>query len=289
MKVYFLIPTRNRKEKLFACLHSIGKQTYKDIEIVVVNDGSTDGTGEDLANDFKNITVLQGDGELWWTGAMRMGVSYLLPQLMDDDFVLIQNDDTYMEPDFVQTLIDEYKSTKAIIGTTVKDKASGKLIYNAHKIVHGSFRTTIVDSQEELLETDTISGRGVLIPSKVFRKIGNFSKLFPQYAADYDFFCRAKQAGFKLLVSTKAISYSTSNTPNLSKRIKLKEKISIKDVWQLFTNRRSSNNLWGSTMITLLYVPWKYKLYGILRIYLYVIKFVVVNWGINGIKFALKK
>ncbi len=289
MKVYFLIPTKNRKEKLFNCLNSIEKQTFKDVETIVVNDGSTDGTGEDLAKNFKNVTVLQGDGELWWTGCMRIGVEYLFPKLSNDDFVLIQNDDTYMKSDFVQTLVDEYKKCKAIIGTSVRDLESDRLIYNSHRIVHGSFRTVIVDSKEELSQTDTISGRGVLIPSKVFKKIGNFSKLFPQYAADYDFFCRAKRVGFKLLVSTKAVTYSTNTNPNLSKRIKAKEKVSLKDVWQLFTNRKSSNNLWGSTMITLLYVPWKYKLYGILRIYLFAVKFLVVNWGFNGIRLALKK
>lgn len=290
MKVYFLIPTRNRKELLSKCLDSIFNQTYPNIEVVVINDGSTDGTSELLKKSYKQVHEIEGNGNLWWTGAMIEGAKYVLDRVSVDDFILIQNDDTFMPKDFVATLVNQsISNNRIIIGTALREYETKEFISNSDRIVYGSFRPVLIDTKEELVYADTLSGRGVLIPCEVFKKIGNFSKLFPHYAADYDFFCRAKLNGFKLYVSTKAITYSTSTLPNLSKKVKAKNKLSLKDIYDLFFSRRSSNNLWGSTMITLLYSPFKYKLYGILRIYAYVLKLILVDCIYKNIKFVLTK
>lgn len=281
MKVFVLIPTRNRKDLLIKCLDSLSKQTYSDIEIVVIDDGSTDGTKEILRG--KDVTLLEGDGNLWWSGAMRMGVDFVLPKSKGTDFVLIQNDDTYMATDYIEKLVKGSESNgRMILGTPVRDLENNELIYNSHRIVHGSFRPVVVDSKEDIISTETLSGRGVLIPIEVFNRGRNFSKLFPQYAADYDFFCKAKKHGFKIGVYSKVETISTNNKPNLSKRMKSQDRISFKDFFQLYFSRRSSNNLWSSTLITLMYSPWRYKIYGIIRIYGVFIKTFFVNVLINS-------
>lgn len=283
MKVFVLIPTRNRKDLLVKCLDSLLKQTHKNIEIVVIDDGSTDGTRELLKE--KKVTLLKGDGNLWWTGAMRMGVEYVLPISESKDFVLIQNDDTYMATDFVEKLVKQSElSKRMILGTPVRDLESKKLKYNSHRIVHGSFRPVVVDTKEEIIPTETLSGRGVLIPIEVFEKIRNFSKLFPHYAADYDFFSRAKKQDFKLGVYSKVETISTNNKPNLAKRIKGQERLSLKDFLQLYFSRRSSNNLWSSIMITLIHVPFGINIYGIMRIKLACLKMLIWNCFVKGFK-----
>lgn len=283
MKVFVLIPTRNRKELLLKCLDSLAKQTYANIEIVVIDDGSTDGTKEILKK--KDVTILEGDGNLWWSGAMRMGVDYVLPKSKATDFVLIQNDDTYMEKDFIEKLVKQSQNnSRMILGTPVYDSFSKKLIHDSHKIINGSFRPVIINSKEEIIPADTLSGRGALIPIEVFHKIGNFSKIFPQYASDYDFFCRAKKQGFKIGVTTKTKTISTNSRPNLSKRVKAQGKLTLKDFFALYFSRRSSNNLWSSTLITLMYSPWKYKIYGILRIYGVFFKTFFINVLIRNLK-----
>jgi GT2 family glycosyltransferase len=284
-KIYILIPTRNRKELLDKCLKSIFEQSYNDFEIVVVDDGSTDGTKNLITRCFKEVHLIDGDGNLWWCGAMRKAVEYVTPRIKEGDFILIQNDDAYMGPDYLENLVNQStENSRMIVGTAVRKYGTKELIYNSHQIVRGSLRPVIISSDEDLLPTLTLSGRGVLIPVEVFNKIGNFSKLFPQYAADYDFFCRALKKGYKLGMSTKAVTYSTSVKPNLSKLIASKSSISITDLFNLFFSRRSSSNLWGMTMITVLHVPMRYKLVGIIRVYLYFIKMVIVNFIVGGIR-----
>ena len=265
MKVFVLIPTRNRKELLSKCLDSLSHQTYKNVEIIVIDDGSTDGTREMLIG--KPLTVLEGDGNLWWTGDMRKGVEYITPKFRQGDFVLIQNDDTYMKPKFLEELVEaSEKNDRMIIGTSVRELDSQKLLYNSHRIVKGSFRPVVVDDTGDILRTDTLSGRGVLIPVEVFDKVKNFSKVFPHYAADYDFFCRALKKGFRLGVYSRVETFSTNVKPNLAKRIKSQKRINFRDFFHLYFSRRSSNNLWSSMMVTILHVPWRYKFYGVLRI-----------------------
>jgi len=67
--IYILIPVHNRKEFTRQCLLSLRKQTYKKIKIVVIDDGSLDGTGGMLAREFPAVHVIKGDGNLWWADA----------------------------------------------------------------------------------------------------------------------------------------------------------------------------------------------------------------------------
>ncbi|MFA7628078.1 MAG: ATP-binding cassette domain-containing protein [Candidatus Dojkabacteria bacterium] len=282
MKVYVLIPTRNRKELLDKCLSSLDKQTYEDFEVVVIDDGSTDGTEEVLRK--HKVTVLQGDGNLWWTGAMRKGVDYVLSKCSENDYILLQNDDTYMESDFIENLIRDIKSNpKSLLGTAVKDFETKEYLYNTHRYKKCILQQVVVKTDESLIESETLSGRGTLIPVEVFQKLGNFSRLLPHYGSDYEIAFRAKSKGYKLLMSTDSVTYSTSKKPSLAKRIKSQEYLSLKDFYLLFFSRRSYNNLWSSTIITILHSPGFRKFYVIIRIYLYVIKVLLVDCLFKGI------
>ena len=68
----------NRKEYTHQCLLSIYKQTNKNFIVIVIDDGSTDGTGEMITNEFPEVILLKGDGNLWWTKAINLGIKHAL-------------------------------------------------------------------------------------------------------------------------------------------------------------------------------------------------------------------
>ena len=81
-----ILPVRNRKAYTSAILHQLRVQISQcsgesAIHIVVVDDGSSDGTPELITQTFEEVHLLQGDGDLWWTGAIATGMDYIYQQL----------------------------------------------------------------------------------------------------------------------------------------------------------------------------------------------------------------
>ena len=103
--IYIVIPVHNRLEATRECLGSLRCQTYKAFKIVVVDDGSTDGTSGLVSQEYPEVTVLKGKGELWWTGATNLGVRYALQDCRGDDYILTLNNDTFLPPEYLETMI----------------------------------------------------------------------------------------------------------------------------------------------------------------------------------------
>jgi GT2 family glycosyltransferase len=67
--IYIVIPVFNRKHYTKDCLLSLSAQTYSVFKTIVVDDGSTDGTADMLKEEFPEVIVLKGTGNLFWTAA----------------------------------------------------------------------------------------------------------------------------------------------------------------------------------------------------------------------------
>lgn len=98
--IFIVIPVYNRKALTRGCLYSLQQQTDNEFRIIVVDDGSTDGTDKMIQNEFPNITLLKGDGNLWWTGAVNKAVQHVLSECQLEDYILLLNDDLVVPPDY---------------------------------------------------------------------------------------------------------------------------------------------------------------------------------------------
>ena len=74
--IYIVIPVFNRLKFTKDCLDSLRKQSYGEFKVIVVDDGSTDGTYQHLKENYPEVIVLQGDGNLWWAGIHSPGTYY---------------------------------------------------------------------------------------------------------------------------------------------------------------------------------------------------------------------
>lgn len=224
VKIAIIIPVHNRKHTTLKChmhLAFVLKNPCFDAEIIIIDDGSTDGTGEALrAENINELVILEGDGNLWWTGAVNKGVEYAMAQ-KKFDYILLMNDDVAFENDFIQHLISSAQQNPAsIIGAiTLYEDASEKTIWKAGMSWSQGIRPFLKNNCQgqkysardlpELLEVDAISGRGLLIPMHVIEEIGLFDDVkFPHGYADHEFCMRAKKRGYRLLINTRALIYS---------------------------------------------------------------------------------
>src|SRR3546814_2399162 len=106
--LYIILPVHNRAETTSLFLDALQRQTFQDFLLVLVDDGCTDETvsvaREKIPSD--RLIVLQGDGQLWWAGALDLAYYSLIGKLADIDVILIINDDVTFAEDFLAKGLD---------------------------------------------------------------------------------------------------------------------------------------------------------------------------------------
>ncbi|HJT00350.1 MAG TPA: glycosyltransferase family 2 protein [Terriglobales bacterium] len=205
-ETWIVIPVHNRKPLTLACLASLARQTCSDFAVMVVDDGSTDGTSEAIQESFPQVHLICGSGDLWWTRATNLGVQHALEH--GAIRVVTLNDDLECTPDCLQRLLEAADlHPEALLGCAACDIATGKLIHKGALVDWKSarFDCPVQPAGSDLLEVSHLPGRGMLVPARVFQKIGLFdAKGLPHYGADYDFSLRAKAAGFDIFCAADA-------------------------------------------------------------------------------------
>ena len=241
--IFIVIPVHNRINQTQECLKSIYSQAYKYYEVIVVDDGSTDNTESIIEEYFPWVTVLKGDGALWWAGAMNIGVKYAISH--GAEYILSLNNDTKIPPLYLEIIL-EHANTRQIVGSvavsendcdTIIDGAILLNEYTAKRTVQSSGKS--IKSYANIITlVDALSGRGTLIPACVFEDTGLYnSKSLPQYGADYELTIRArKKYGYTLMVNYNAIVISSD--PIIKNRYAT---LSWRDIYNSFFDIRSSN------------------------------------------------
>ena len=211
--IFVVIPVHDRISLTRACLTALDQQTLRDFTVVVVDDGSEDGTNEALRREFRQAEVLQGDGSLWWTGAMNVGVGWVLSRAAADDVVVTLNNDTIPHPGFLEGLARAHEEAPhALIGSLLVSTGDRQTIIDGGVHINwatakyrssrrGDLHVDCASLVPRLRQVDALSGCGTLVPLLAYRRAGPYDeKLLRQYAADFEFSIRAQRCGFRLLV-----------------------------------------------------------------------------------------
>lgn len=246
--VYILIPAYNNKKEVLELLGCLAPQSFRDFRTVLVDDGSTDGTEQEVRRLYPQTIVLRGDGGLWWTGANYMGVEHILKEASEGDFILLLNNDLTVEGDYLQSLVDASNEFgRAIAGSTLVDFNNRDFMESGVKLdrylnITYTDKARIRTSDYEL-DASVLPGRGTLVPVEVFKKAGNFNlKRLPHYGADYEFTYRARKAGYRLVIAHKARVFAKLDITGL-KAPAGRKIISLKECYRLLASKKSTTNL----------------------------------------------
>lgn len=219
-----VIPTFNRKDllrNLLSQLISLARLVNCfHVEIVVVVDGSTDGTIDMLKNEFPYVHIVCGDGNWWYTKCMNEGFKYAIKN-SHPDFILSLNDDIELPDNYLLSIYNAYEKLdkESIIGsisltyelphrvTFSGIKKINKVFLNLSRY-HDNFQEVDVNSLSGTYPSEVLPGRGMFIPIAIAKKLNFLDETFPQYHSDFDFCLRAREQGIKIYVSWNSVIYS---------------------------------------------------------------------------------
>jgi len=228
MTVWVVISVFNRRDYTEKCLTQLVDQPYQDLKIIVVDDGSSDGTSVMIKEGFPDVWLIQSDGSLYWTGSMNVGVDAALKECAEDDYILVVNDDLVFDKQFVESFVTvSQRHPNAMIHACNiyldnKDVIEfGGLKINWWTAMY-SWRNKVRKRREfekgHVERSDLLWGRGLLVPVSVIKQCGNYDRRYQQ-SGDPEFSRRAAKAGYELLVTYDVVAYMyPENKPNINVR-----------------------------------------------------------------------
>lgn len=208
-KVIIITAVHNRKEITQAYVQNLVKQTYKNWLLLLVDDGSTDGTDIMVKERVSNLKILYGDGNLWWSGALQLAYKWVIENAENDDIVFISNDDILITEDFIERAVkilnNSDKSILSATGINIDNNNVGDTP------IKQNYLTLIPQLGIYDGTADCCSTRAIFIRVKDFKITGGFRpKLLPHYASDYEFTIRANRRGLKI-IGDKSLCYKYSD------------------------------------------------------------------------------
>ncbi|NES23567.1 MAG: glycosyltransferase family 2 protein [Symploca sp. SIO3E6] len=283
-EISIIIPVRNRKAYTQQILSQLYQQIspvdLEQISVVVVDDGSTDGTQSIIRTQFSRVHLLQGDGSLWWTGAICLGMEYARDKLAPNYFVWL-NDDIVLAEDFISQLkavCASPISCNSVIGGIVLDQTYPDWVVFSGMMNKQLIRSMDYFSTKETIEVDALNGNIAIIPRMVVDQIGLPNQdRFRHYGGDFEFIMRAKNSGYPVILSSKlqaTTDYQVSDfiryMPPWMQWYVATDNFHRKKILQGFTNLKCHYNIWHMVNINHYEVQaipaWKYSLFYLRQI-----------------------
>lgn len=262
--VYVLLPVHNRRDITLAFTECLKKQTYKNYRLLLIDDGSKDGTAEAVKESLSDVIVIRGVGNWWWAGSLQQGHEWLKQnKVPGDDVVLIMNDDTAFEADFISIGLRILKyNPKALLTATGYNLKTGVAQDTGGYILN--WKTLGFAETYENIEINCTSTRGLMVRVSDFLDVkGFYPKLIPHYLSDLEFTMRAQKKGKKLIIHPDfrvGIDFETTGIRELN------NETFTQYLKKIFSKRAAMNPVHWSNFI-LLHSVWKYKLSNLIRIW----------------------
>jgi len=219
-KIFVVILNWNNYGDTFECLASIKKIPYTNYEIVLVDNGSTDGSAYKLREEFPDIHVIFNPENLGFAAGCNMGIRYGLEK--GADAILLINNDAILEPSSFEFAVDTLFSDKkfGIVGGKIKQYYNPNYIETTgtRRIIWPIISTKAIgagemdrgqyDKREERI---AISGCLMLIKKEVFEIVGLLPEEYFFGCEDVDFCLNTRKKGFKIIYEPKFIAYHKGN------------------------------------------------------------------------------
>jgi GT2 family glycosyltransferase len=232
-KIAVLLTCHNRKEKTLKSLDALHKCDVLVgyiFDVFLVDDGSTDDTGDAVREKYPKVNVIQGEGDLFWNGGMRLAWN-VSADTKDYDFYFWLNDDTILDESAFLEIFETYQEARSREKNEVIIVSACRAENNSSRFSYGGRdKQGPVIPNGELQTCKFINGNAALIPREVFENLGNLSSDYTHGIGDNDYGLRALRHGY-ICYTTK--EFVATCPPNEGLPDWCNPEVSLRKRWQL--------------------------------------------------------
>jgi GT2 family glycosyltransferase len=234
--VTVVIPTWNGREYLDVVLPSLREQSYGDFRVVVVDNGSTDGTAEHLRSEYPEVALIELGRNAGFAAAVNRGI-----EALGSEHVAVVNNDLELDPRWLETMV------AALRDHPDAGSATGKMLfYDRRDVIDGAGDFTswyAVSAPRGRGERDagqydapelvfSACGGAALYRRAALEAVGTFDEDFFAYAEDVDWGFRAQLAGWTCRYEPGAVAFhmgagTSARVPNLSRYLFFRNTLSM--------------------------------------------------------------
>jgi GT2 family glycosyltransferase len=208
-KIFLIILNWNGKEVLKECLESIEKIDYPNYEVIVVDNGSMDGSQKMMKENFPYVHLIENEKNEGVAEGQNIGIRYALEK--GTDYVFITNNDVTLDKNILKELLKGAESDDevGIVGPIVYwaddpnriQSGGGMINWKKGKGYH--LKADEIDKgQHSVKDVDYVGS--VFVSSDTLRKIGFYNSKYFAYWEDAELCTRVKKAGYKVVCVSDA-------------------------------------------------------------------------------------
>ena len=263
-KLYIILPVHNRQEITRRFIDCLRQQTFQDYHLILVDDGSTDGTAEMVQECIPSLTIIKGRGDWWWGGSLHQGYLWLKSQNVPaSSFVLLINDDAVFDANYLQTALSILTGRQNILLVSNAYGEVSRQLFDGG--IHADWKRLKFSLETNPDKINCASTRGLFLYVSDFLNIGGFyPHLLPHYASDYEFTVRAYNKGYTLMVDERLKLYANESATGI---YNFKNEKNYSDFLKhLFSKKYTLHPVYYSHFI-MLACPWPWKIFHVLIIW----------------------
>jgi len=210
--VFVVVVNWNGRKVTLECLDSLARVEYTPFTVVVVDNGSSDGSADAIRAAHPEVHILPLLENRRFAGGNNEGIQHALNE--GAELLLLLNNDTTVAPDFLRFLVDRMRGTErcGLVSPKIYYAdppdciwyAGGSISYWTGTMRHTGIREIDRGQYDTLRDVDYATGCCILTTADVIRAVGTLDESYFIYTEDADWSVRIKKAGYRLLCEPRA-------------------------------------------------------------------------------------
>ena len=236
-KVSVVIPSLNGRELLPACLDSLRQQRYPELETILVDNGSIDGSGDYVKRNYPWVRVVRTDQNLGFAGGCNFGATHA-----SGKYLLFLSNDTLVTPDFLEPMVavlEEDPATGIVQSKMLSMDRPDRVdsigaFFTRTGILFNPRRGELdMASGDSACEIFSAQGACMVVRAELFLELEGFDDDFVIYFDDTDLCWRSWLAGYRVKLAPRSLVFHKGGATTSSE-------VSSVVVYHTFKNRLCS-------------------------------------------------